>query len=86
MARAKAITNYSEIAPLAGLEPHNPILWGMLDEINRHEHREDHPMLSAVVIVQAGNKSGSGFFECARNLGVFQDCDELTFWVTAALH
>ncbi len=81
VARAKAITNYAEIAPLAGLEPHNTILWGMLDEINRHEHRENRPMLSAVVIVQADNKPGSGFFECARGLGVFQGGDELTFWI-----
>lgn len=52
-----------------------------LDDINHYEHREHHPMLSAVVIVQAENKAGSGFFECARNLGVFQGGDELAFWV-----
>jgi len=81
VAREKSLTNYTEIGLLVGLEPHNPILWGMLDDINRHEYRENRPMLSAVVIVQADNKPGAGFFECARNLGVFQGGDELTFWV-----
>jgi len=83
VAREKTLTNYTEIGLLVGLEPHNPILWAMLDDINHHEHQEHRPMLSAVVIVQAENKPGSGFFECARNLGVFQGGDELTFWVKA---
>jgi len=44
----------------------------MLDEINRYEHREGRPLLSAVVVVQEDNKPGEGFFKLARELGVFQ--------------
>jgi hypothetical protein len=81
VAQAKSITNYTEIGSLVGLEPHNPILWEMLDDINRYEHQERHPMLSAVVIVQAENKPGEGFFKLARELGLFLGSDELAFWV-----
>ena len=82
VARSKNITNYGAIAPIARVEPHNPILWGILDEINRYEHREGHPMLSAVVIVQEENKPGEGFFKLARDLGMFFGSDELAFWVS----
>ncbi|MFC1987763.1 hypothetical protein ACFLVH_04390 [Chloroflexota bacterium] len=81
VAREKTLTNYTEIGLLVGLEPHNSILWGMLDDINHYEHQERRPMLSALVIVQAENKPGSGFFECARNLGVFHGGDELIYWI-----
>jgi len=81
VARVKTLTNYTEVGLLVGLEPHNPILWGMLDDINRYEHQEHRPMLSAVVIVQADNKPGEGFFKLARDLGLFHGGDELTFWV-----
>jgi hypothetical protein len=47
VACSKSITNYTETGSLVGLEPHNPILWGMLDDINRCEHQEHRPMLSA---------------------------------------
>jgi len=81
VARNRVYTNYTDVGLLVGLEPRNPILWGMLDEINRHEHQENRPMLSAVVINQAENIPGSGFFECARGLGLFHDEDTLLFWI-----
>ncbi len=81
VARKKALTNYTEVGALVGLEPHNPIPWGMLDQINRHEYQEGRHMLSAVVIVQEDNKLGEGFFKLARKLGLFLGDDELTFWV-----
>ena len=81
VARERILTNYTEIGLLVGLEPHNSVLWGMLDDINHYEHREGRHMLSAVVISQAENIPGSGFFECARNLGLFQGGNELLFWI-----
>ncbi|MBI4283556.1 MAG: hypothetical protein HY663_03700 [Chloroflexi bacterium] len=81
VARAKELTNYAEIGLLVGLEPHNSILWAMLDNINRYEHSQRRPMLSSVVIVQAENRPGSGFWESARGLGLFQNGDESIFWI-----
>ncbi|MCK4273762.1 MAG: hypothetical protein KAW90_02635 [Dehalococcoidales bacterium] len=81
VARERTLTNYTEIGLLVDLEPHNSVLWGMLDDINHYERRKGRHMLSAVVISQTENKPGSGFFECARNLGVFRGGNELLFWI-----
>ncbi len=81
VAKDKRYTNYTETGALVGLEAHNSILWGMLDEINIHEHREGRPMLSAVVISQEENMPGDGFFECGRGLGLFHGGDKLLFWI-----
>jgi hypothetical protein len=81
VARERRYTNYTDVGLLVGLEPFNPILWNMLDEINIHERRENRPMLSALVINQIENKPGPGFFKCARGLGVFQGGDEFLFWI-----
>jgi len=81
VARAKSITNYTEIGSLVGLEPHNPILWGMLDDINRYEHQQNHPMLSAVVVLKNKYIPDEGFFPLARELGRFRGSDKDTFWI-----
>ena len=45
-----------------------------LDEINRHEHRERRPLLSAVVTHKDGDRlSGNGFFRIAWKLGRYKE-------------
>ena len=81
VARARESTNYTEIGALVGLEPYNPDLWKILDEINQSEHQQHHPMISALVVVQGENKPGSGFWACAIRLGKFtRGEDEDRFW------
>jgi len=54
---------------------------GWLDEINRYEHQQNHPMLSAVVVLKNKYIPGEGFFPLARELGRFRGSDKDTFWI-----
>jgi hypothetical protein len=88
VARAQDTVSYSEISPLAMLDMDNPadrnVMKNLLDDINRYEHQEGRPMLSAVVVHRQDNIPGEGFFTCARNLGRFtgtRPVEELEFWV-----
>lgn len=54
VAREGKTVAYSELAPLAGLSMKSPAdrnrIAQILDDINRHEHDQGRPMLTAVVI------------------------------------
>jgi hypothetical protein len=84
VARAKGVTNYTDIGQMANLDMDSPAdrnkIAEILDEINYYEHQQGRPMLSAVVIRQDINMPGSGFFECARQLGKYRGNDDLVFW------
>ncbi len=80
VARAKQTITYDDIGRVARLGGHDPQLWQMLDEINRHEHQQGRPMLSAVVIVQADKLPGGGFFKLARELGVYRGENDSAFF------
>jgi len=84
VARARGITNYTDIGRMDNLDMGNPAdrnrIAEMLDEINHYEHQQGRPMLSAVVIRQDINMPGAGFFECARGLGKYHGNDDLVFW------
>ena len=80
----KTIT-YGEIADLIGLPKRGNYMAKIdgiiLDEINRHEHSYNRPMLSAVVVRKNTKKPGPGFFKCARSLGKLREGeDEEKFW------
>ena len=64
---------YGDIAPILGLRPsghHMGVEIGKrLDEINRDEHRQGRPMLSAVVVGSESGIPGDGFFKLARKFG-----------------
>ena len=88
VARAQTLTTYAAIAPMADLdmslaEDRNRIAV-ILDEISRHEHEHGRPMLSAVVVHGEGGEAagvpGQGFFTLARDLGLQQDEDDVTFF------
>jgi len=80
VARAKTIITYGELGTIIGLGGHDPKLWRMLDEVNRYEHQQGHPMLSAVVNILEKNAPGEGFFNLARDLDVYQGSNEDEFF------
>ena len=76
VAKCRATVNYSELRPDAPQTLAVP-----LDEINRHEHREGRPLLSAVVTHKDGNRmSGDGFFRISWELGEYQESDPERYW------
>ena len=56
VAKGSNLTNYSDIAPLAGLDmglpPDRNSMASILDEISRSEHENGRPLLSAVVVLK----------------------------------
>ena len=81
VARAQALTDYTRMGALVGLQPHDFRLWAMLDEINQFEHDNKRPMISALVISREENRPGSGFWVCASGLGRFNERDDKDrFW------
>ena len=81
VARAGEIISYNDIGKIRNLRGRSRELFQVLDYINRYEHQQGHPMLSAVVISTVKNLPGMGFFKLARNLGVYQESSNLLFWV-----
>lgn len=85
VARARDVTNYSEVGQLVGLDMGTEVgrirIAQILDDINHYEAQACRPMLSAVVIRQDINMPGTGFFECARGLGRYTGNNDLMFWV-----
>lgn len=79
-----ATTTYSEIAPLAGLDMSTKVgriqIAHMLGEISTAEHEAGRPMLSALVILKGTRIPGSGFFDLAQNLGLYDGGDKHAFW------
>lgn len=62
-------------------------LYRILDDICRDEHKAKRPLLSAVVIRKDANMPGQGFFDVARELGVFpkgskaKEQERMTFFI-----
>jgi hypothetical protein len=85
--RNRGYTTYSEISPLAGLDMENPAdrdkMSRLLEEIAKHEQDAARPMLTAVVIHQADNIPGEGFFKMASEFGRFNGREKLRFWINA---
>ena len=86
VAKIGSYINYSDVAPLAGLDmdlPHdrNEIA-DILDGISQAEHDAGRPLLSAVVIRRDKNKPGRGFFVLARRLGLYRGGDDLGLLVS----
>ena len=76
VARAQDVTYYADIAPLADLDMNSPAdrnrMSELLAEIAVSEHEQKRPLLTAVVIHHADNQPGQGFFDLARELGLFR--------------
>lgn len=85
IARARTVTYYSDIAPMAGLnmdlQSDRNEIGAILDDINRREHQMGRPMVSAVVVHKDNLRPGKGFFTLARALGLFMGNDEDKFYI-----
>lgn len=65
------------------LPPDRNLIGHWLDEISEYEVRAGRHMLSAVVVHKEGEgfgDPGKGFYECARELGVYKGGDDIGFW------
>jgi hypothetical protein len=86
VARANRTITYRAIAPQAEVDPGHEffatLVGHKLDEVNRLEHAAGRRLLSAVVIGEETGMPGSGFFVCARELGVYSGKDDLAFWIS----
>lgn len=76
IARRGETAHYSDIVSLADDYPH---LFRILDRINRREHQAGRPLLSAVAVGAKGIP-GPGFFDLARDLGLYAGDGEATYW------
>ena len=80
VARSGGFISYSDLGKLVGLHGRSRKLSKLLDDINRYEHQNKRPMLSAVVISVVKNSPGRGFFNLALKLCVYQGSNDLLFW------
>ena len=85
VAKTSGYVNYSDVAPLAGLNmelahDRNQIA-RILDGISQSEHDAGRPLLSAVVVRKDENMPGNGFFTLAKRLGLHTEGDNLDFWL-----
>ena len=85
VARIRSYINYSDIAPMAGLNMESPHdrnqIADILDSISQAEHDAGRPLLSAVVIRIDKNMPGNGFFALARRLGLYRAGDNFEYWL-----
>jgi len=74
VARCGELITYSEIAPLADLNLESAgdrkKISDILGEISTYEHKNNRPMLSAIVVLKDVGYPGEGFFTLARDLGL----------------
>lgn len=85
LARSKGITTYTEISDFGGLETRGQDLGDFLHEINRQEHDQGHPLLSALVTHGKGSMPGEGFFGSAKRLRIFEGIgtkERREFWLS----
>lgn len=85
LARNRGYSNYTDVGRLIGLDMNQPAdrnrLSKILDDIAIAEHNEGRPLLPAVVISRDQNIPGEGFFELARQLGLYGGGDDLMYWI-----
>lgn len=74
-ARKGGIVHYSDIAPLVKLDMANPAdrneIGKILGDISLEEHEEGRPLLSVVVVSKSSGMPGQGFFDLAKELGLY---------------
>ena len=83
-ARAGTTLTYSDVAPLAGLDmskpDHRNQMSAILCEIGEFEHAHGRPLLTAIVIRADLNHPGQGFYELAKQLGLFKGGDQISYF------
>ena len=62
---------YREVGDLIGLAPRSQRLYRVLDLVCCQEHHAGRPLLAALVVKEGTDCPGPGFFETARDLGLY---------------
>ena len=86
VARRRQTGFYSDLSERIGLSPQSRRFHQILDEINEHEHREERPLLSALVVRRGFRIPSNGFFSHAEKLGRYDSksgdaTSHAVFWV-----
>ena len=79
VARQRNLMTYSDAARLVGL-PAVSVGPLVLDRINKREHTEGRPLLSALVVSKSTGIPGKGFYEIASSLGLYNDEEHCKYW------
>jgi hypothetical protein len=83
-AAAQTTVPYEELMQLAELNPFDRTDWTrllqLLAQIDRREHRQGRPLLSAVAVSPYVGISGAAFFQQAETLGRYAGGSEPRFW------
>lgn len=80
IAQSENVITYGEVARRTGNAATG--IGPILDRINRTEHDEGRPLLSAVVVSKTRNIPGEGFFRLAKELGLQPiGEDNIKFWL-----
>lgn len=73
------MTTYQRLGSQVGLEPYNPILWGMLGDLSEQYYESHGLLLSALVVNSETGFPGKQFFtEIAKPKFKFKN--QLEFW------
>ena len=85
VARKRRFMFYGELAPSLNLDmnlDNNRVEIGrILGEISTYEHQQGRPLLTAIVVHKRDNRPGVGFFNLARELGLYCPGDnQEAFW------
>ena len=83
-ATAQTTVPYDDLMQLAELSPFDRTDWArllqVLGQIDRREHQQGRPLLSAVAVSQYVGISGAAFFQQAETLGRYAGGSEPRFW------
>ena len=78
VAKDGGTVTYSEVASCVGMRAIE--ITPILDRINKTENREGRPLLSAVVVNKIKRMPGTGFFELAKELKLYNGGDDTGYW------
>ncbi|MCY4364611.1 MAG: hypothetical protein OXE17_00055 [Chloroflexi bacterium] len=86
LAQAGNTIYYREAAQFVGMSHRSRGFFELLDNINRHEHNECRPLITALVVHNPNGgvreMPGEGFFSLALGLGLQEEGeDDHAFWV-----
>lgn len=87
-AKKEKLITYSDLVSkirsgfFTDIGPHDPRLFQLLGEISIEEDKNNHGMLSVVVIREVDQRPGPGFFKLAKQLGkIFSDSEKEELWI-----
>ncbi len=84
VARKRSDITHEEVASLTNLDmadpDHRNQMSRILDVIARSEFAQGNPLLTVLVVHKQDHRPGHGFFELARELGLYEGGDEFEYF------